>query len=124
MTEKMQIYKCEVCGNIVEMIHTGKGKLVCCEQPMKLYEENSTDAAREKHVPVLEKTSNGYKVKVGSIAHPMEEEHYIEWIELTAGEYSSRQFLKPGDSPEAVFCIDSDDVVARAYCNIHGLWRS
>ena len=124
MTEKMQIYKCEICGNIIEMVHEGKGELVCCGQPMVLYEENSTDAAQEKHVPVVEKTDNGYKVTVGSVAHPMEEEHYIEWIELVAGEFSSRQFLEPGDAPEAVFCIDSDDVFARAYCNIHGLWRS
>ena len=124
MTEKMQIYKCEICGNIVEMVHGGKGELVCCGKPMALYKENSTDAAQEKHVPVVEKTGNGYKVTVGSVAHPMEEDHYIEWIELIAGDFSSRQFLKPGDAPEAVFCIDSDDVVVREYCNIHGLWRS
>ncbi len=124
MTENMQIYKCEICGNIVEMIHPGKGQLVCCNQPMILYKENSTDAAVEKHVPVIEKTSDGYKVSVGNIAHPMEEEHYIEWIEIIAGELSSRKFLKPGDAPGAVFCIDAADVIARAYCNIHGLWRS
>ena len=124
MTEKMQIYKCEICGNIVEMVHGGKGKLICCGQPMGFYEENSTDAAQEKHVPVVEKTDNGYKVTVGSIAHPMEEDHYIEWIEIIAGEFSSRQFLDPGDEPRAVFCTDSGDVAARAYCNIHGLWRS
>jgi superoxide reductase len=124
MTEKMQIYKCEICGNIVEMVHGGKGELVCCGQPMGLYEENSTDAAREKHVPVVEKTDDGYKVTVGSTAHPMEEEHYIEWIELISGEFSSRQFLKPGDAPEALFCTGIDDVTARAYCNVHGLWIS
>ena len=124
MTEKMQIYKCEICGNIVEMVHGGKGSLVCCGQPMGLYKENSTDAAQEKHVPVVEKTEDGYKVRVGSVAHPMEEEHYIEWIELIAGDFSSRKFLEPGDAPEAVFCIDSGDVIARAYCNVHGLWRS
>jgi len=124
MTEKMQIYKCEVCGNIVEMVHPGKGQLVCCGQPMALYEENSTDAAVEKHVPVLERTPDGYEVTVGSMAHPMEEEHYIEWIEIIAGELSLRKFLKPGDDPKAVFCIDADYAVARAYCNIHGLWRS
>ena len=124
MTEKMQIYKCEICGNIVEMVHGGKGKLVCCGQPMGFYEENSTDAAQEKHVPVVKKTDDGYKVTVGSVAHPMEEDHYIEWIELVAGDFSSRQFLNPGDEPQAVFCTDSEDVVARAHCNIHGLWRS
>lgn len=124
MTEKMQIYKCELCGNMAEMVHGGKGELICCGQPMGLYVENSTDAAREKHVPVIEKTDGGYEVKVGSVAHPMEEDHYIEWIEPVWGEFSSRQFLKPGDAPEAVFCIDSSDVTARAYCNVHGLWKS
>lgn len=124
MTEKMQIYKCEICGNIVEMVHGGKGKMSCCGQPMGLYEENSTDAAEEKHVPVIEKAENGYRVSVGSVEHPMQDDHYIEWIELISGEFSSRQFLKPGDEPQAVFCIDSEDVMARAYCNIHGLWRS
>jgi len=124
MTEKMQIYKCQVCGNIVEMVHGGKGELVCCGQPMELYKENSTDAAVEKHVPVIEKTGDGYKVRVGSAAHPMEEDHYIEWIELISGSLSSRKFLRPGDTPEAVFYIDSEDVIARAYCNIHGLWKS
>jgi len=124
MTEKMQIYKCGICGNIVEMVHGGKGELVCCGQPMGLFEENSTDAAREKHVPVIEKTDDGYKVTVGSTAHPMEEEHYIEWIELVSGDFSSRQFLKPGDEPEAVFCTSLDDVTVRAYCNVHGLWIS
>ena len=124
MTEKMQIYKCEICGNIVEMVHSGKGQLVCCGQPMKLYEENSTDAAVEKHVPVIEKNPDGYKVSVGSVVHPMTEEHHIEWIEIITGELSSRKFLKPGDAPEAVFCIEADDVMARAYCNIHGLWKA
>lgn len=124
MTGKMEIYKCEICGNIVEMVHGGKGELVCCGEPMKQYEENSTDAAQEKHVPVMEKTGNGDKVTVGSTAHPMEEEHYIEWIELVSGDLSSRQFLKPGDKPEAVFCTGLEGVSARAYCNVHGLWRS
>ncbi len=124
MTEKMQIYKCQICGNIVEMVHSGKGELVCCGQPMELYKENSTDAAVEKHVPVIEKIGDGYKVRVGSVAHPMEEDHYIEWIELISGGLSSRKFLKAGDAPEAIFYIDSEDVTVRAYCNIHGLWKS
>ena len=124
MPERLEIYKCEVCGNIVEVVHGGKGELVCCNQPMKLFKENTVDAAKEKHVPVIEKTADGFTVKVGSVAHPMEEEHYIEWIEIIIGELSSRKFLKPGDSPEAVFCTDADDVTARAYCNIHGLWKS
>jgi len=124
MTEKMQIYKCQICGNIVEMVHSGKGELVCCGQPMELYKENSTDAAVEKHVPVIEKIGDGYKVRVGSVDHPMEEDHYIEWIELMSGGLSSRKFLKAGDAPEAIFYIDPEDVTARAYCNIHGLWKS
>jgi superoxide reductase len=124
MTEKKQIYKCELCGNIVEMLHVGPGELVCCEKPMVLFTENSVDAAKEKHVPVIEKTENGFKVKLGSIAHPMEEKHYIEWIELIAGEKSYKKFLNPGNAPEAEFCIDASEVIARAYCNLHGLWKS
>ena len=123
MTGKLQIYKCEVCGNIVEVLHEGKGELVCCDQPMKLYKENTVDAALEKHVPVIEKTESGFKVKVGSVAHPMIEEHYIEWIEAIVDGIAYRQFLKPGDVPEAEFCIKSDNIVAREYCNIHGLWK-
>ena len=124
MTRKMQIYKCEICGNIVEMVHEGKGQLVCCGKPMVLQEENTVDAATEKHVPVIEKIDGGYKVKVGSVAHPMEEKHYIEWIELIEGDFSQRVFLKPGQEPEASFCTDASSVTARAYCNLHGLWRS
>lgn len=124
MTEKLQIYKCEVCGNIVEVLHGGKGELVCCEQPMKLYKENTVDAALEKHIPVIEKTESGFKVKIGSVAHPMIEEHYIEWIEAIVDGVAYRKFLKPGDAPEAEFCINADNIIAREYCNIHGLWKS
>ena len=123
-TERLQIYKCEVCGNIVELIHAGAGELVCCGQPMKLYEENSVDAATEKHVPVVEAVEGGHKVTVGSVAHPMTDEHHIEWIELVVGDRAYREFLKPGDAPEAIFKIDATDVTARAYCNLHGLWRN
>lgn len=123
MTEKLQIYKCEICGNIVEVLHEGEGELVCCGQPMKLYKENTTDAALEKHVPVIEKTENGFKIKIGSVAHPMIEEHYIEWIEVIVDGTAYRQFLKPGDAPEAEFCIKADNIIAREYCNIHGLWK-
>jgi superoxide reductase len=123
MTKKFQIYKCDVCGNIVEVLHEGDGELVCCGQPMVLREENTVDAAKEKHVPVVEKTAGGVKVKVGSIAHPMEEKHYIEWIEIIADGKAYRQFLKPGDSPEATFDIEAGDVTAREYCNLHGLWK-
>ncbi len=124
MTEKLQVYKCEVCGNIVEVIHEGGGELVCCGQPMKLFTENTVDAAKEKHVPVIEKVEGGFKVTVGSVAHPMEEKHYIEWIELVADGKAYRQFLNPGDAPEAVFRIDAEKVSAREYCNLHGLWKA
>ncbi len=123
MTKKLQIYKCEVCGNIVEVLHEGKGELVCCGQPMKLYEENTVDAAKEKHVPVIEKIEGGFKVKVGSVTHPMEEKHYIEWIEVIVDGKAYRQFLKPGEIPEAVFNIEAEKIIAREYCNLHGLWR-
>ncbi|HON13045.1 MAG TPA: desulfoferrodoxin [Treponema sp.] len=124
MTQVSQIYKCELCGNIVEVIHVGEGELVCCGKPMKLLTENTTDAAKEKHVPVIEKTSSGYKVSVGSVAHPMEEKHYIEWIELIADGVSHRKFLKPGDAPVAEFTLTAKAVSAREYCNLHGLWRA
>jgi len=123
MPKMLEIYKCEVCGNIVELLHEGQGELVCCGKPMKLFVENTVDAAREKHVPVIEKTSTGVKVKVGSVAHPMEEKHYIEWIEIIADGKAYRQFLKPGDAPEATFAIQADNIIAREYCNLHGLWK-
>ncbi len=123
MTKQLEIYKCEVCGNIVEVLHAGDGDLVCCGQNMKLMTENTTDAAQEKHVPVIEKTDKGFKVKVGSMPHPMEEKHYIEWIELIADGKTYRQFLKPGQAPEAEFCVEAASVSAREYCNIHGLWK-
>jgi superoxide reductase len=124
MTERLQVYKCEICGNIVEVIHEGGGELVCCGQPMKLLVANTVDAAREKHVPIIEKTATGVTVKVGSAAHPMEEKHYIEWIEIIADGKAYRQFLKPGDAPEATFAIKATTIEAREYCNIHGLWKS
>jgi len=124
MAEKLQIYKCQKCGNIVEVLHGGAGTLVCCGEDMTLYSANTVDAAREKHVPVIEKTATGVKVKVGSAAHPMEEKHYIEWIEVLADGRAYRQFLNPGDAPEAEFGIQADNVSARAYCNIHGLWQA
>ncbi len=123
MAEKLEVYKCMVCGNIVEVLHGGDGELVCCDQPMKRMVENTVDAAKEKHVPIIEKISGGFKVKVGSVAHPMEAKHYIEWIELVADGKAYRQFLEPGMSPEAVFEVEADSVSAREYCNIHGLWK-
>ncbi len=124
MAERMEVYKCEVCGNMTEVLHGGEGVMVCCEQNMTLLTANTTDASKEKHVPVVEKTADGYKIKVGSVAHPMEEKHYIEWIELIAGNRVYRQYLNPGDAPEASFAITADQVKARAYCNIHGLWSN
>lgn len=124
MTERLQVYRCEVCGNIVEVLHAGQGELVCCKQPMKLLVEGSVDAAQEKHVPVVEKTATGVLVKVGSVPHPMEEKHYIEWIEVIADGRAYRQFLKPGDAPEASFNMKATQVTAREYCNLHGLWKA
>jgi len=124
MTRKNEVYKCPLCGNIVQVLHTGAGELVCCGQPMELMAENTVDAAQEKHIPVVEKTDNGYKVTVGSVAHPMEEKHWIEWIELVTDAAVYRADLKSGDAPEAVFCTEADAVTARAYCNLHGLWKS
>jgi superoxide reductase len=123
MTKKLEVYKCEVCGNMVEVVHTGGGELVCCGQPMKLNVENTTDAAQEKHVPVLEKIDGGFKVTVGSVPHPMEEKHLIEWIELLADGKAYRQFLNPGEPPQAVFKVEARRVSAREYCNLHGLWK-
>ena len=123
MATQLEIYKCEVCGNIVEVLHGGAGQLVCCNQPMTLQKENTVDAAKEKHVPVLEKIDGGYKVTVGSVAHPMEEKHFIEWIELLADGQAYRQFLNPGEVPEAVFNVEAESVSAREFCNLHGLWK-
>jgi superoxide reductase len=123
MTQLNQIYKCNVCGNIVEVAHAGAGQLVCCGQPMELQAEKNKDIGQEKHVPVIEKTAKGIKVKVGSVPHPMEEKHYIEFIEVISNGNPSRKFLKPGDKAEAEFEV-SGAVSARAYCNVHGLWKS
>ena len=129
MTDKLQVYKCDVCGNIVEVAQCGAGELVCCGQPMTLQQEKTGDATTEKHVPFIEKVEGGYKVRVGqNAAHPMEEKHYIQWIELLAGGKSCRQLLNPGDAPEAFFacnegCCCGGDISAREYCNVHGLWK-
>ncbi|OQX07183.1 MAG: desulfoferrodoxin [Desulfobacteraceae bacterium IS3] len=124
MAERLQVYKCEVCGNIIEVLHGGKGQLVCCGKPMVMMSENTVDAAKEKHVPVLEKIPGGVKVKVGSVAHPMEEKHYVEWIEVIADGKIYRQFLKPGEKPEATFNVEASQITAREYCNIHGHWKA
>ena len=124
MTKQKEVYRCAICGNIVEVIHPAGGTLSCCGQPMGLLTENTTDAAQEKHVPVIEKTDGGYKVTVGSIEHPMLPEHHIEWIELITENKVLRKYLKPGEKPVATFMTDENDVTAREYCNLHGLWKA
>ena len=122
--ELNQIYKCELCGNIVEVLHAGDGDPVCCGQPMTLQKENTVDAAKEKHVPVIEKIEDGVRVKVGSVEHPMIDTHYIEWIEIVTDKKVYRKYLSRGEKPEAEFLIDEEVLYAREYCNIHRLWRS
>jgi len=124
MIELRQIYKCNICGNIIEVIHTGVGQLVCCGQPMELLKEKTVDIGLEKHVPVIEKVGNKVKVKVGSVPHPMEEKHHIEWIETIADDKTCRKFLKPGEKPQAEFETTAEKIEAREYCNIHGLWKT
>jgi len=124
MTEVKQIYKCNICGNIVEVLHAGVGQLVCCGQPMELLKEKTEDVGLEKHVPVIEKSNGKFKVKVGSVPHPMEDKHWIEWIELVADGKVYRKFLNPGDIPEADFEIEAENITAREYCNLHGLWKT
>ena len=131
MTQQLEVYRCELCGNIVEVLNAAGGELVCCGQPMDKQEEQTAEAATEKHVPFIEKVEGGYKVRIGKdAAHPMEEKHYIQWIELLVGGNSYRQYLKPGDKPEACFCVcdagsccGCGEVLAREYCNVHGLWK-
>ncbi len=123
MTTRLEIYKCNICGNIVEVVHAAGGTLVCCGQKMAHQGENIVDAATEKHVPVVEKVDGGYKVSVGSVAHPMDDNHFIEWIEVAAGNVVQRRYLSPGQAPEVTFAIDADEVVAREYCTLHGLWK-
>ncbi len=124
MAERLEVYKCEKCGNIIETLHGAGGKLACCGQNMALMTENTVDAAKEKHVPVIEKIDGGVRVKVGEVAHPMEEKHYIEWIEIIADGKSYIQFLNPGDVPEASFQIEADRITAREYCTLHGHWKA
>ena len=124
MAKRLEVYKCDACGNIVEVLHGGEGDLVCCGENMKLFNEKTTDEGKEKHVPVIESVENGIKVKVGSNPHPMEEKHYIEWIEIIDGDKTRRHYLNPGENPETVFQAQNPGVTAREYCNVHGLWRS
>ena len=124
MTNLFEIYKCDVCKNIVEVVDSSDGILVCCDQNMKLLKPKTEDKGNEKHVPIIEKTDKGYKVIVGKVLHPMEDEHFIEWIELIEGKKSYQKFLKPKDQPIAFFETDAKEVIAREHCNIHGLWES
>jgi superoxide reductase len=124
MAERYDVFKCDACGNIVQVLVGGGGELVCCGEPMKKLTENTVDAAKEKHVPVVEKINGGYKVKVGSVPHPMEAKHWIQWIELIADGKSYFQFLDPGQTPEAVFMVTAASASAREYCNLHGLWKA
>jgi len=124
MTKLNEIYRCNICGNIVEMVHESVGELVCCGQKMELLVANSTDSAGEKHVPVVENTGEKIRVKIGATPHPMEPAHFIEWIEVLADGRSFKKFLRLGDAPEAEFCISATEITAREYCNLHGLWQN
>lgn len=124
MAKQLEIYKCAVCGNIVEVMHGGNGPLTCCGSPMQLMVENTVDASREKHVPVVEKKDGVVTVRVGSVPHPMEAAHYIEWIEVIADGRVYRQFLQPGSPAEATFPVDAGKVTVREYCNLHGQWSA
>ncbi len=125
MVEVNQVYYCPVCGNMVEVVKGGAGKLVCCGKPMELMQENAADAAKEKHIPILTREGSKIKVSVGSIAHPMEDVHFIDWVEMLAEGRVTRKYLKPGMAPEVTFCVDPQaEVVIRAYCNKHGLWKA
>lgn len=124
MNKLNEIYKCEICGNIVALVHGGPGELVCCGQPMTRMDEKTAEMALEKHVPVIERDGDLIKIHVGSTLHPMEDKHYIEWIELVADGRSYRKYLKPGDAPEALFLCKAEKLSAREYCNIHGLWKN
>jgi superoxide reductase len=124
MTTIKEIYKCEICGNIVEVVHAAGGTLTCCSQSMTLVKENTVDASKEKHIPVIEKVEDGILVKVGSVEHPMTEEHHIEWIEVHTANKVYKKYLKPGEKPQAIFKIEEEVIFVREYCNVHGLWRA
>lgn len=123
MAKKNEIYKCEKSGLMVEVLQDAEGTPMCCGEPMKLLRENTTDGAKEKHVPVVEKIEGGYRVTVGSVEHPMTDAHYIQWIELVTPTGVLRHNLTPQDKPVAEFKTDATEVVAREYCNLHGLWK-
>ncbi len=125
MTAREQVYKCEVCGIIVTVLHAAEGTLVCCGKPMDLLDEQTADSSTEKHVPVIENVDGGVKVTVGSVEHPMQDKHYIEWIEIQYGEVVAREYKQPGEKPEAFFAgVAADGLIAREYCNVHKLWKN
>jgi superoxide reductase len=124
MTKMFEVYKCETCGNMTKVIHASGGSMVCCGQPMTLLTEKTDDVGKEKHVPVVEKSAKGILVKIGSVPHPMEEKHFIEWVEVRSGENVFVRRFRPGEKPEAEFCFADPDVKVRAYCNVHGLWTN
>ncbi len=124
MAKIFEVYKCDLCDNIVEALQGGKGTLVCCGEDMVLMDENTVDAATEKHVPIIERSNGTITVTIGSVLHPMEEKHYIQWIELLADGKSYTQFLKPGDDPKATFKVEAKKITAREYCNLHGHWKA
>ncbi|MDD4990443.1 MAG: desulfoferrodoxin [Candidatus Pacebacteria bacterium] len=123
MTKLNQIYKCNICGNMVGVVHEGAGQLVCCGEPMELLEEKNKDEGAEKHVPVIEKLEKSVMIKIGSVPHPMEKEHFIEWVEVFFDDKVARKFFQPGDSPQLEFDVNSENLSVRAYCNVHGLWK-
>jgi superoxide reductase len=123
MTKLNEIYKCNICGNVVEILHTGAGQLVCCGENMELLDEKKSDEGEEKHLPVLEIEDDLVRVKIGSVPHPMKEKHYIEWIELIADNKVYKKFLNPGDEAMVEFKVKANVLSARAYCNVHGLWK-
>ena len=125
MAKRLQAFECEVCGHVIMVFSDGDGTLTCCDQPMTLLTENTSDAAKEKHVPVIEKTADGFRVKVGGVPHPMDEKHYIQWIELLTRDTLRCKFLNPGEAPEAAFVVEAEEgaAMARDYCNLHGYWK-
>ena len=124
MSTVMQVYKCAACGLMAEVIRAGASAPQCCGGPMEPLSENTTDAAVEKHVPVIREVDGGVEITVGSASHPMDNEHFIEWIEVISGDKAYRRFLKPGETPEAFFPLAADEILARAFCNLHGLWKA
>lgn len=124
MAKRLEVYKCDRCGNVIEVVCGGPGEMSCCGQAMKHLDENTVDAAREKHVPVINRTAAGLEVTVGSVPHPMEEKHFITFIEVINGDRVCRIDLKPGQPPKAVFNAPSGKVKVREYCNLHGVWQS